>query len=103
MTDSSGRFRLRVPNVPVNVHVRRIGYEALTIPVIPREDSGSVAVFALRLAPVITCYVTSGSPGMIVGPDGRRTYIPPRVERHPGVVVTVRDALTVERRWESSR
>src|SRR6185436_3876402 len=95
MTDSSGRFLLRLPNVPVSVQVRRIGYEALTIPVTAREDSGSVAVFALHPAPVITCYVSSGGGAAItVGPNGRRTYIPPRVERHPGVVVTVRDALT---------
>jgi hypothetical protein len=97
VTDSSGRFLLRLPNAPVTVHVRRIGYDALTIPVTPREDSGSAAVFALRLAPVITCYVTSGGgAAIIVGPNGRQTYssVPPRVERHPGVVVTVRDALT---------
>jgi hypothetical protein len=95
MTDSSGRFVLRLPNVPVSVRVRRIGYEALTIPVTPREDSGSAAVFAIHPAPVTLCQVTvGGGMGVILGPNGRRTYLPPRVERHPGVVVTVRDALT---------
>lgn len=95
MTDSSGRFLLRLPNVPVSVHVGRIGYELLTIRVIPREDSGSAAVFALHPTPVITCSVSiGGGMAITVGPNGRRTYIPPRVERRPGVVVTVRDALT---------
>ena len=94
LTDSSGRFRLRLPNAPATVHVRRIGYEALTVPVVPRGDSGLAVVFALRPALVTVCRVSVLPAPMEITSDGRRIMIQPRVERYPGVVVTIRDALT---------
>jgi hypothetical protein len=97
-SDSSGHFQLRMPNVAQSIRVLRIGYEPYSTVVTPHADSGAAVVFALRPATVMLCNVTIGDGGMaiIVGPNGRRTLIPrpPRVERHPGVAVTVRDALT---------
>jgi hypothetical protein len=98
LSDSSGHFQLRLPNVPVKLYVRRIGYEIHSTVVTPHADSGSAVVFALRQARNILCSVTSGGAPMqiAVGPNGRQTIrpLPTRVERHPGVVVMVRDAMT---------
>ena len=98
MTDSSGHFQLRLPNASATVYVRRIGYETHSTVVTPHADSGLAVVFALRPARVRLCSVSGGTEAVeiILGPNGRQTVrpLPPRVERHPGVVVTVRDAMT---------
>jgi hypothetical protein len=94
MTDSSGHFRMEVPNVAQSIRVLRIGYDPYSTVVTPHPDSGSAVVFALRPTRVVLCRVTLAIAIMVIGPDGRAVPVSPRVERYPGVVVTARDALT---------
>ena len=92
VSDSAGRFRIPVPNAGETVRMMRIGYIPYRVSV-PRSDSGLIAVIALRPSPVITCTVSDGTAFYEVDSKGRRRLIT-RVERHPGVVVIARDALT---------
>jgi hypothetical protein len=77
VTDSSGRFRMRVPNGSSSVLVLRIGYVKGSSTLTAHADSGYLVVFGLRQSPIAACTVTSGHP-----------------VRYPGVVVHVRDART---------
>jgi hypothetical protein len=92
VSDSAGRFRIPAPNVAGTLWIRRIGYDPYRVSV-PRSDSGLIAVIALHPSPVITCHVSSGTAVYEVDGKGKRRLITP-VERHPGVVVIARDALT---------
>jgi hypothetical protein len=92
MSDSSGRFRIPVPNVG-EVRLRRIGYAPYRVTV-PRADSGLVAVIALHALPVVTCHVSGGTAVYEVDGKGRRRLTTPVEQRHPGVVVIARGALT---------
>ena len=92
VSDSAGRFRISAPNAAGTLRVVRIGYDPYRI-TLPRSDSGLIAVIALHPSAVITCHVSSGTAFYEVDSKGRRRLIT-RVERHPGVVVIARDALT---------
>ena len=93
MSDSSGRFRIPVPNVNGTLRLMRIGYTPSSVTV-PRTDSGLAAVIALRANPVILCHVSIGGPAVYeVDGKGRRRLMT-SVERHPGVVVIAHDVMT---------
>ena len=77
MSDSTGRFRVRLPSGVGAIRVRRIGYSTSATPIVAHTDSGYVMVAALRREPTILCTVTTG-------------YSGPR----SAVVVSARDALT---------
>ena len=68
-TDSSGRFRLRVPLARSTMRAMRFGYGTATLDVPARADSGLFATFALRSQPIRLCNVSIGgslAPGVIV-------------------------------------
>src|SRR5690348_4110664 len=61
LTDSTGRFRMVMPNATTKVWVRRIGYVPYSIDVVPRPDSGLVLTVALQRARIGLCQVSSGT------------------------------------------
>ena len=77
VTDSSGRFRLPLPDTPTRVRVGRIGFRTESATLHPKSDSGYAVVFALRPVAVVLCRVFAGG------------YVPLQA-----VQVRIRDAMS---------
>jgi len=96
LTDSTGRFRVTIPDSTLSIRIMRIGYAPSRVDAVLERDSGYVMVAALTRVRVSLCSVTVGGAFMEVRDARGKVTLRMLNTAMPrsGVVILAHDALT---------